>query len=103
MQFGNGFFDGEQEVSNKITGKKVYKRASVQPCTMLEVQLLADVDRIIEANLDNPIVPIQALWLLVLTCSSNDRINSELFHKLAIEYLADGKTLETIAQKLPDE
>jgi hypothetical protein len=77
------------------------KRASVQPCTLLEAQLLADVDRIIEANLENPIVPLQALWLLVLTCSHNSRINSKLFDKLVLGYLTDERTLEIIEQKLP--
>ena len=47
---------------------KVYKRASLEPSKLLENQLLQDVDMLLEANYKNPVVPLQALWLLIITC-----------------------------------
>ena len=48
--------------------KKVQKRASLEPSILLEGQLLLDADSLLEANYENPVVPLQALWLLIITC-----------------------------------
>ena len=77
--------------------------ASLEPAGLLEQQLIQDVDRLIEANQKNPVVPLQALWLLILTCTKNNKVNSDLSDKLLVDYLLDPSVIDSFKTKLVRE
>ena len=58
IQFGRGFFDSEQMVGNQKRNKPVYKQASLEPSKMFVEKVKNDVDKLLEANWKNPVVPL---------------------------------------------
>ena len=77
--------------------------ASLEPAGLLEQQLIQDVDKLLEANQKNPVVPLQALWLLILTCTKNNKVNSDLSNKLLVDYLLDPTVIDSFKTKLVRE